>query len=264
MKKSTAHFVLVHGACHGAWCWYKLTTLLKSSGYRVTAVDLGGCGVNPKRTDEIATVFDYSQPLMEFMASVPCDEKVILVGHSYSGLVISLAMESFPDKISVAVFIAAYMPSYKSPPASYIHEYLKRTPMESLMDSQFFFDGGMEKPPTSVKFGPNYMTAKVYQHCPPEDLELAKTLIRPNGLFVEDLTRESLLTEEKFGSVDRVFVMCGGDEVMGEEVQRWMIENGPGPVITEVKLIEGAGHMVMLSKPKELCLCFQQIAAKYH
>ncbi|KAL7240066.1 hypothetical protein ACSBR2_005848 [Camellia fascicularis] len=31
------HFVLVHGACHGAWCWYKLKPLLESHGHKVTA-----------------------------------------------------------------------------------------------------------------------------------------------------------------------------------------------------------------------------------
>lgn len=38
------HFVLVHGLCHGAWCWYKLAPLLEAAGHRVTAVDLAASG----------------------------------------------------------------------------------------------------------------------------------------------------------------------------------------------------------------------------
>ena len=116
------HFVLVHGAGHGAWCWYKLVPLLKSFGHSVTALDLGSSGVNPKSLDELASAYDYVQPLMEFVASLPQDEKVVLVGHSYGGLPISLAMESFPQKILVAVFVSAYMPNYISPPITQAQE----------------------------------------------------------------------------------------------------------------------------------------------
>lgn len=119
------HFVLVHGACHGAWCWYKLKPLLQAAGHRVTALDLGGCGVHPSRLDEIVSLSDYLQPLMDFMASLVGDDdkdRVVLVGHSFGGLGVSLAMERFPEKISVAVFITAYMPNYKHPPATLIQE----------------------------------------------------------------------------------------------------------------------------------------------
>lgn len=62
---------------------------------------------------------------MDFMASLVGDDdkdRVVLVGHSFGGLGVSLAMERFPEKISVAVFITAYMPNYKHPPATLIEE----------------------------------------------------------------------------------------------------------------------------------------------
>ncbi|KAL9461463.1 hypothetical protein AB3S75_004457 [Citrus x aurantiifolia] len=245
------HFVLVHGACLGAWCWYKVVTLLKLAGHHVSAIDLGASGVNSKRLDdEIASISDYLQPLMEFMACLPQEKKVILVGHSYSGLCISLAMENFHEKISVAVFISAYMPHYKSPPAALIQEYFNRTPVESLLDCQFTFNKGLENPPTSALFGAEYMKTALFKRCQLEDLELTKMLVRPTGFFVEDLSKESLLTKEKFGWVDRVYVICKEDEVMKEDFQRAMIEDyHPKQVVS----ISAAGHMVMLSKPEELC-----------
>ena len=85
-------------------------------------------------------------------------------------------------------------------------------------------------------------------------------LVRPSGLFLEDLATGDLLTEENFGSVDRVFIELEDDEVMVEEFQRLMVENSPPK---EVKVINGAGHMVMLSKPKELCQVLQDIAEKF-
>ena len=94
-----------------------------------------------------------------------------------------------------------------------------------------------------------------------QDLELAKMLMRPNGLFLVDLGQKSLLTEERFGSVSRVYIVCEEDGVMKEEFQRWLIENSPPK---EVRSRARAGHMLMLTKPTELCLCLQEIAVKYH
>lgn len=105
------HFVLVHGACHGAWAWYKLTALLKQSGHRVTAVDLGASGRREEKLFELKGGFsDYVKPLMEVMEAVPVPEKVILVGHSFGGLSLAWASEAFPDKVLVAVYTTAFMP----------------------------------------------------------------------------------------------------------------------------------------------------------
>ncbi|XVF15629.1 hypothetical protein REPUB_Repub09cG0170700 [Reevesia pubescens] len=67
MEKKERHFVLVHGA----WCWYKVATLLKSSGHKVTALDLAASGVHPKQVHELHSISDYYETLMEFMASLP-------------------------------------------------------------------------------------------------------------------------------------------------------------------------------------------------
>ena len=103
------HFVLIHGACLGAWSWYKFETLLKSSGHIVTALDLGAFGINPLLANDLQSSSDYFKLLRNFMEALPFHERVILVGHSYGGYAISQAMEYFPGKIFVVVFATAYM-----------------------------------------------------------------------------------------------------------------------------------------------------------
>ena len=110
MEKGERHFVLVHGAGHGAWSWYRVLTLLKSAGHKVTALDLAASGIHPKQAHELRSLSDYLEPLMEFMASLPAEERVILVGHSFGGACNSVAMEKFPEKISVTVYATALMP----------------------------------------------------------------------------------------------------------------------------------------------------------
>ena len=115
------HFVLVHGACHGAWSWYKLKPRLESAGHRVTALDLAASGINRKAIQDVHTMYEYTEPLLEFLASLPPKEKVVLVGHSLGGLNIALAMDKYPEKVAVGVFMAAFMPDTKHKP-SYVLE----------------------------------------------------------------------------------------------------------------------------------------------
>ncbi|XWS29368.1 hypothetical protein CRYUN_Cryun24cG0023500 [Craigia yunnanensis] len=242
------HFVLIHGMCHGAWCWYKVVSLLKSAGHRVTPLDLGASGINSKKTSELASLSDYAQPLMEFMASLPQEEKVILVGHSYGGIIISLAMESYPKQVLAGVYLTAFMPNHDSPPAIGVEKLFKRVMAEPIIDFQLWFDDGPENPPTNASFGPTYMAENVYQLSPKEDIELAKTVLRQGKWFMKELSKESLLTKEKFGSVNRVYIVCNDDLTIKESLQKWYIEHSP---TGDVKFIPGADHMPMFSKPKE-------------
>jgi len=84
--------------------------MLVAGGHRVTTVDLAASGINMKRIEDVHTFQAFSEPLMEVLASLPAQEKVILVGHSLGGVTLALAADKFPHKISVAVFVTAFMP----------------------------------------------------------------------------------------------------------------------------------------------------------
>ncbi|KAJ4827325.1 hypothetical protein Tsubulata_003276 [Turnera subulata] len=242
-------------ACHGAWCWYKVAALLKSAGHKVTALDLGASGLNPKQVQDLHSISDYFEPLTEFMMSLgPADQRVILVGHSMGGIGLSFAMERFPERVAAA--------------------YARRV---DFMDTKYIHQNGADNPPTALLFGPNIMATKLYQLCsaeaiPPaepccfysilnQDLELGISLLRPVPCFSDAAVQEkAVFTKERYGSVARVYIVCDQDNVIKEDLQRWMIENNPP---NEVKLISGSDHMVMLCKPHELCSYLQEIAGKY-
>ncbi|KAL8117565.1 hypothetical protein AgCh_015447 [Apium graveolens] len=223
-QKMEKHFVLVHGACHGAWCWYKVATLLRSAGHKVTVLDLAASGLNQTKIHEVKSFSVYLEPLMEFMASLLAEEKVVLVGHSMGGVALSVAMERFPEKVSVAVFTTAYMLSPDLNLLS-ISEKVEKN-IESNMDSQ--------------------------------DLTLAIMLVRPHPTNMDTISlEETKVTKERFGSVRRVYVVADQDIILPEEIQRWMIELNPPD---EVKVITGSDHMVMLCKPQELCICLEEVS----
>ena len=94
-----------------------------------------------------------------------------------------------------------------------------------------------------------------------KDLELAFALARPSSLFVEDLAKLNMFSDEGYGSVARVFIKCDEDEAIRKEFQQWLIENNGG--VKEVMTIKGADHMAMFSNPQELCTCLLKVAHKY-
>ncbi|XP_043712797.1 salicylic acid-binding protein 2-like [Telopea speciosissima] len=131
----------------------------------------------------------------------------------------------------------------------------------SKVDTEYWFEDGPDNPPTPILFGPECLASKLYQLCPPEDLTLAKMLVRPLSLYGDrELVKETVVSMEKYGSVSRVFIVCQEDKVMNEDYQRWMIHNNP---VTEVKVFHGSDHMVMLCISLELCTCLLDIAERY-
>lgn len=78
--------------------------------------------------------------------------------------------------------------------------------------------------------------------------------------ITSNLTGTKSLTEQGYGSISRVYIVCGEDKGISVDFQRWMIQNSP---VKEVMKINDADHMPMFSKPHELCDRLLKIADKY-
>lgn len=244
--------MLVHGACHGSWCWYKVATLLKSAGHKVTTVDLGGNGINPKQPNQIPTLSVHLEPLLRLMASLQPEEKVILVGHSAGGVAISIAAEKFTKVVAAAVYVTATMPK----PGFNILKYYQQLHPSEFGDSNFTFETGAGS--SSLLFGPKFLESTLYQLSPPEDLTLALSLIRPVPIFRDDASlKEAQLTNKRYGSIRRVYIMSERDLIFTEKMQKEIISNYPPQ---DVKEIRGSDHMVMFSKPQQLASLLHTVA----
>jgi len=251
------HYVLVHGVCHGAWCWYKVKPRLESAGHLVTVLDLAASGTNLKKIEDVNTILEYSEPLLQLMATIPPNEKVILVGHSLGGLNIALAMEKFPEKVAVGVFITALAPDVDHNASYVLEKYIESIPADEWLDTEYFQSGSK----TAMSFGPKFLSNKLYQQSSTEDLELAKILSRPGSLFMEDLIQQkNLFSKQGYGSVPHAFIVCDDDLAIPLKFQHWMIQNAG---INNVFEIKGTDHMAMLCKPQELCDSLNHISVKY-
>src|SRR2546422_176522 len=92
------HFVLVHGAYHGAWCWDQLRAELERGGHASTAVDLP-CD------DPDAGAERYVD---EVIHAIPKHANaVVLVGHSMAGLTIPVAASRTRTAMTTAYILCA-------------------------------------------------------------------------------------------------------------------------------------------------------------
>lgn len=101
--------VFVHGAWAGGWHFRKVEPVLRAAGYRVYRPTLTGLGervhLAEPRTNLSTHVEDIVK-VIEFEAL----EGVVLVGHSYGGMVISGVAERVPQRISRLVYVDALVP----------------------------------------------------------------------------------------------------------------------------------------------------------
>lgn len=97
-------FVLVHGACHGAWCWEAVAEQLGAKGHRVVTLDLPGHG---RRAHEYsrASVASYTAAVVDAMA-LEGVSRGIVVGHSMGGIVIPKVAEAAPERVAHLIFLA--------------------------------------------------------------------------------------------------------------------------------------------------------------
>ncbi|MEZ5867275.1 MAG: alpha/beta fold hydrolase [Defluviimonas denitrificans] len=82
-----AEFLLIHGSCHGAWCWRDLIPALAALGHTARAIDLPAHGADTTPATE-ATLDLYADRILAAI-----DGPVTLVGHSAAGYPITLAAE---------------------------------------------------------------------------------------------------------------------------------------------------------------------------
>ncbi|XP_042487808.1 methylesterase 2-like [Macadamia integrifolia] len=247
------HFILVHGAGHGEWNWFRLKPILEAAGYKVTTVQLGTTLTTSLNSTENITFLKYSKPLFDVMKCID-HHKVMLVGHSFGGVSISLATEKFPKKVSVAVYLTALMPD-TAHKLSYVVREFSKVPRD-WKDSCSFTSRDNS---SWFSFGDKFLKSSLYQLCSLEDFALISTLKRPGSSFSNDLDKIQL-SEEKYGSVDRVFIVAKDDLAITEDFQREMIANYS---VKEVKVIHHSGHMPMLSRPMVLSAHLLEIARNY-
>jgi pimeloyl-ACP methyl ester carboxylesterase len=104
-----ATFVLVHGGGHGGWCYQPVARLLQAQGHTVYAPTLTGLG---ERSHLLSPAIDLDLHIRDVVALLHYEDlrDVILVGHSYGGMVITGIADRAADRIGKLVYLDAANP----------------------------------------------------------------------------------------------------------------------------------------------------------
>ncbi len=105
-----ATFLFVHGAWGGGWQWKKVDGLLTADGYKVYRPTLTGLGERVHLASPDINLTTHITDIVNFILWEDLHD-LVLVGHSYGGMVITGVMDRVPDRIRQVIFLDAVVPN---------------------------------------------------------------------------------------------------------------------------------------------------------
>ena len=102
-------FVIVHGAWGGGWDWRTVDSLLTKDGYRVVRVTLTGLGERRHLASPNVGLYTHIDDVVNKILWDDLHD-VVLLGHSYGGMVITGVADRVPDRIKRVIYLDALLP----------------------------------------------------------------------------------------------------------------------------------------------------------
>lgn len=109
MSSRQLTFVLVHGAWHGGWCYGRVVERLHRAARRVFTPTLSGLG---DRSHLFSRKIRLTTHVSDVVNLIRWEQlkRVVLVGHSYGGMVITGVADQVPESIASLVYLDAFLP----------------------------------------------------------------------------------------------------------------------------------------------------------
>jgi pimeloyl-ACP methyl ester carboxylesterase len=221
-------FVLVHGAWHGAWCWRKVLPSLWAKGDRAFAVTLTGVG---EREHLMSSSIRLATHIDDVASVIETEElaRLVLVGHSYAGLLITAVADRYAERIVRLVYLDAIIPRSGESWSSSHDESARQARRADIARD------GVIKPPPASAFG---LTG--------EDAAWVDRRQRPQpGGVYDDVLQ---FDEARVASLSRTFVDCTSPALPAIEKSRQRVRSEPGWQVIEI----ATGHDPMISAPTQL------------
>jgi len=223
-----ATVVLVHGAFHDGWCWELVRSALDERGVPNQALDLPFTGLAGD-AEAVGKLLD------------AIDGPVVLIGHSYGGMVISRAA-SGRDDVAHLVYLCAVQVGEDVDLATAM------TTSDELMSAIVADDDG------AMRVDPAVAPAVFYHDCDDDLSATAVSHLRGMGFGVVQESDDPPPAAWK--QIESTYVVCTDDQTIAPESQRKMATNAQHVVEWDTS------HSPMLSRPELVADLLADLAAK--
>ena len=235
---AAATVVLVHGAWHGGWCFAKTLDALKAKGVSAIAPDLPGHGAD---TGPLGGLAQDAQRIREVVAAT--SGPVVLLGHSYGGLVIS---EAASDPVTAArvqhlVYLCAIVTAPGQTFFSVTADH-SRSLLGPLIRAD---DDGLSTIDTSDVAATK---AVFYADCSDDDVALAAANLSAQPLA----NMSSAISGDPLATLAATYIRCTEDRTIPIQVQDALIASASASARSLETITMTASHSPFFSMPDAL------------
>ncbi|MFN3955228.1 MAG: alpha/beta fold hydrolase [Pararhodobacter sp.] len=226
--------LLVHGSCHGAWCWRDLLPELAARGIAAQAIDLPGHGQDRTPLAEV-TLQGYARAIIEATRRMS-DAPIPILGHSMAGYAIAAAAIEAPEIVDRLIFLCAYVPE----DGKSLVDLRRAGPSQPLKPAIRTSADGL-----SFHFAEEYLKPLFYQDCPDEAVQFAARHLTPQAISPQ---AAPLRLTPAYEALEKHYIRCTGDNVIPPDYQAHMARGFPPERISTLP----ASHSPFFSMPGPL------------
>lgn len=230
-------FLLIHGSCHGAWCWRDVIPALEAQGHTARAITLPGH--DDGRDPATVTL----QETAEAIVAAASPETIVL-GHSWAGYPITAAAEIAPKALRGLIYLCAYVPvSGQS-----LIDMRKAGPRQTIGSAAIKHPNG-----ASYTIDPAEAPRLFYQDCPAEAVAYALPRLCAQPILPQETPLE--LTDAS-QNTPKAYIRCTNDQTIPPEYQAQMVADWPRNTVHEMQ----CSHSPFFADPQGLASLIGQIA----
>ena len=236
-----ADILLIHGSCHGAWCWRDVIPALEALGHSARAIDMPSHGGDPTPVTEV-TLDGCRDAILA--ASTP---ETIVLGHSWGGYPISAAAEAAPERMRGLIYLCAYVPIS----GLSMIDMRKRAARQPLMPAVRRSGDGL-----SYTFDPDQVPTLFYHDCPAEAVDYAMPRLCPQATLPQTTPLE---LSSNWADMPKAYIRCAEDRAIPPEYQAEMVADWPDGRVVSLP----TSHSPFFADPAALARVIDRFAATF-
>jgi pimeloyl-ACP methyl ester carboxylesterase len=230
-------FVLVHGAWHGGWCWRRLEPLLRAKGHAVFTPSLTGLGDRAHLARPDINLDLHVQDVVTLLEMEDLND-IVLVGHSYGGMVVTGVADRVPQRVRELVYLDAFVPENGKCCLDYV------VPERAAAMRTAGKGSGMVPPPPLSLWG----------HTNPADVEWMRPreVMHPFRTMAQPIR---LANEAALARIPKSFIYCSSPATGSFDQFATRYRKAAGWRYFELE----TGHDAMILKPQQLADLFLKL-----